>query len=67
MVAHDSKIFADQLPFYTVKPVYPALMSLFVRAGVNPVTATIDHFRRGLRRHLLSSLCLDFAMVDSST
>jgi len=41
MVAHDSKIFADQLPFYTVKPVYPALMSLFMRAGVNPVTATM--------------------------
>ena len=41
MVAHDLKIFADQLPFYTVKPVYPALMSLFVRAGVNPVTATM--------------------------
>ena len=41
MVARDLKIFADQLPFYTVKPVYPALMSLFVRAGVNPVTATM--------------------------
>ena len=41
MVARDSKIFANQLPFYTVKPVYPALMSLFVRAGVNPVTATM--------------------------
>jgi hypothetical protein len=41
MVAHDSKTFADILPFYTVKPVYPALMSLLVRAGVNPVTATM--------------------------
>jgi len=39
MVAHDSKIFADQLPLYTVKPAYPALMSLLVRARVNPVTA----------------------------
>ena len=41
MVAHDSKIFADILPFYVVKPVYPALMSLLVRAGVSPVTATM--------------------------
>ena len=37
----NSKIFANQLPFYTVKPVYPALMSLFVRAEINPVTATM--------------------------
>ena len=41
MVANDLKIFADQLPFYTVKPVYPALMSLLYRVGVNPVTASI--------------------------
>ena len=40
-VAHDSKVFADQLPLYTVKPAYPALMSLLVRFGVNPVTATM--------------------------
>jgi len=40
-VAHDSKIFADQLPFYTVKPVYPALIALLYKAGVNPVTASI--------------------------
>ena len=41
MVANDSKIFADQLPLYTVKPVYPALMSLLYRVGVNPVRASI--------------------------
>ena len=39
MVAHDLKIFADILPFYVVKPVYPALMSLLVRAGISPVAA----------------------------
>jgi len=41
MVANDSNIFADQLPFYTVKPVYPALMSVLYRVGVNPVRASI--------------------------
>src|SRR5262245_4527761 len=40
-VARDSKVFADQLPLYTVKPAYPALMSLLVRFGANPVTATM--------------------------
>jgi len=41
MVANDSKIFSDQLPFYTVKPVYPALMSLLYRIGLDPVRASI--------------------------
>ncbi len=41
MVAHDSKIFADQLPLYTVKPAYPAIISLVSRAGVDLVTASL--------------------------
>jgi hypothetical protein len=41
LVAHDSKIFSDQLPLYAVKPVYPALMSLLSKMGINPVTAAI--------------------------
>src|ERR1700730_5847568 len=33
MVAHDSKIFSDQLPLYSVKPGYPAIISLVSRTG----------------------------------
>ena len=40
-VAADAARFAAQLPFYTVKPVYPAVMSVLYRAGMNPVTASV--------------------------
>jgi hypothetical protein len=40
-VAADAALFAAQLPFYSVKPVYPAVMSLLYRAGMNPVTASV--------------------------
>jgi hypothetical protein len=40
-VAADAARFAAQLPFYTVKPVYPAVMSLLYRAGMYPVTASV--------------------------
>ena len=41
MVANDSKIFADQLPLYTVKPAYPAIINLVSRVGINLVTASL--------------------------
>jgi hypothetical protein len=40
-VAADAARFAAQLPFYEVKPVYPAMMSLLYRAGMNLVTASV--------------------------
>ena len=59
------KYLPIQLPFYTVKPAYPALVSVLVRAGVNPVTGTMIRFRHWLCRSLLSILCLDFAVGQS--
>lgn len=41
LVAGDAARFAEQLPFYTVKPVYPFLMSLLHRAGVGLVAASV--------------------------
>ena len=64
MVANISKIFADQLPLYTVKPAYPALMSLLVRAGLDPVTATMVVSGAAYAAICLS-LCLDFSLDKS--
>lgn len=41
LVAGDAARFAEQLPFYTVKPVYPWLMSLLHRAGIELVAASV--------------------------
>jgi hypothetical protein len=41
LVAADAARFQDQLPFYSVKPVYPALMSILNRLGVDLVTASV--------------------------
>jgi hypothetical protein len=40
-VAHDAERFMDQLPFYSAKPLYPWLISLLYRAGVQLPTATV--------------------------
>jgi len=40
-VAKDPLKFRAQLPFYSVKPLYPALMSILYRAGIGLVTASI--------------------------
>ena len=40
-VANDPVAFAAQLPFYSVKPTYPALMSVLYSLGVNLVTSGI--------------------------
>lgn len=40
-VARDAERFMDQLPLYWIKPVYPWLVSLLYRAGVQLPTATV--------------------------
>lgn len=40
-MAADAVAFAQQLPFYTVKPAYPALIALLARAGVSPARASL--------------------------
>ncbi len=40
-VAKDPAKFLSELPFYSVKPLYPALMSVLYRAGVGLATASI--------------------------
>ncbi len=41
MVAGDAARFAEQLPFYAVKPAYPGLISLLYRFGINPVSGSL--------------------------
>jgi hypothetical protein len=41
IVAGDAARFVEQLPFYSVKPVYPWLMSLLHRAGIGLVAASV--------------------------
>jgi len=40
-VADDPASFAQQLPFYSVKPAYPLLILALDRTGVNPVQASV--------------------------
>ena len=40
-VARDPESFSQQLPFYSVKPLYPLLIYLLNRLGINVVTASL--------------------------
>lgn len=40
-LTEDPSAFAEQLPFYTVKPAYPLLMLQLRRIGLNPVDASL--------------------------
>jgi hypothetical protein len=70
-------LFFRQLPFYTVKPAYPALMLLLNFAGLSLVTASLVISKAAylgvglivfgwLSRHLPLALCLFFASLISS-
>lgn len=41
VVAADPEAFRQQLPFYAVKPLYPALIYGLTKAGLNPVDASV--------------------------
>jgi hypothetical protein len=40
-VATDARSFSQQLPFYAIKPLYPALIAGLTRAGADPVVASV--------------------------
>ena len=40
-VASDPEVLTQQLPFYRVKPLYPALLGVLQRAGIDPVPASL--------------------------
>jgi len=40
VVAQDPLAFSQQLPFYSVKPLYPSLIALATHAGIAPVAAS---------------------------
>ncbi|MEX1181810.1 MAG: hypothetical protein WEF86_01145 [Gemmatimonadota bacterium] len=40
-VAADYRAFAQQLPFYSVKPIYPLKIALLTQTGVDPVRASV--------------------------
>ena len=46
-VAEQPEAFLQQLPFYAVKPAYPAMISALARLGVNPVKASFMISRVG--------------------
>jgi hypothetical protein len=45
--ARDPEAFTQQLPFYSVKPAYPLLLTSLTRAGVDPVQASVMISRAG--------------------
>jgi hypothetical protein len=54
-VAADTQSFREQLPFYTVKPAYPALIAVFESQGINGIQASVLISRLSVA--LLSVVC----------